>query len=41
MKITTLMHHPMERFNHLKPSERKAAVEPRNETHFIAIPYLV
>ncbi|CAM3240388.1 hypothetical protein P4H27_16940 [Paenibacillus taichungensis] len=41
MKITSLVDHPIEWFNYLNIIGRDAVMEPRNETHFIPIPYLV
>ncbi|WP_267132500.1 hypothetical protein [Paenibacillus sp. JNUCC31] len=41
MKIITLMDHPIEWFHDLNAIEGDVVMEPRSETHFIAIPYLV
>ncbi|MFE6076801.1 hypothetical protein ACFVQB_20270 [Paenibacillus sp. NPDC057886] len=41
MKITTLVDLPIERFNYLNIIGEDPVMEPRNETHFIPIPYLV
>lgn len=41
MKIITLVDHPTERFNYLNIIAGDAVMVPRNETHFIPIPYLV
>ncbi|MEC0124561.1 hypothetical protein [Paenibacillus pabuli] len=41
MKNITLMDHPDERLKDLNAIGGDALVDPRSETHFIGIPYLV
>ncbi|SEK76177.1 hypothetical protein [Paenibacillus sp. OK003] len=41
MEISTVVDYTIQRFNYLNINGGNAAMEPRNETHFIPIPYLV